>query len=148
MKAGFPWAVRCSGFVILFFAIVINILLRRRLPPRKAGPIVEWTAFREPAHVLFAISMFLVFWALYFGFFYVSPSEKSCWHLIFKSVLILSARSTPTPAMSSGSPISNPYISLSSPTPSVSPSDLFSATPPTAGSVPSTPSSPLPSSLA
>ena len=79
MTSGFSWAVRCSGFVILFFAIVINILLRPRLPPRKAGPIVEWAAFREPAYLLFAIGMFLIFWALYLGFFYVSPSEKHFW---------------------------------------------------------------------
>ncbi|MCJ1281871.1 hypothetical protein MMC26_001194 [Xylographa opegraphella] len=72
-QIGFPWAVRSAAFVALFFAVIINILLRPRLPPRKAGPIVEWAAFREPSYVLFAIGMFLIFWALYFGFFYVSP---------------------------------------------------------------------------
>lgn len=75
--SGFPWAVRCSGFIALCFAIAINLLLRPRLPPRKSGPIMEWAAFREPPYVLFSIGMFLIFWALYFGFFYVSPKTSS-----------------------------------------------------------------------
>ena len=58
----------------LFFSIIINLLLRPRLPPRKSGPIIEWAAFLEPAYVLFSIGVFLMFWALYFGFFYVRLS--------------------------------------------------------------------------
>ena len=71
---GFPWAVRCSGFIALFFAILVNLLIRPRLAPRKSGPIVEWSALREPAYVLFAIGMFLIFWSLYFTFFYVGDN--------------------------------------------------------------------------
>ena len=73
--SGFPWAVRCAGFVALFFSVIINLLLRPRLPPRKSGPIIEWAAFLEPAYVLFSIGVFLMFWALYFGFFYVRLSS-------------------------------------------------------------------------
>ena len=71
-QIGFLWAVNCSGFIMLLFAIAINLLLRPRLPPRKSGPLIEWDALREPPYVLFAIGMFLIFWAIYFGFFYVS----------------------------------------------------------------------------
>jgi MFS transporter, MCT family, solute carrier family 16 (monocarboxylic acid transporters), member 3 len=71
-QIGFPWAVRCSAFVALFVVFIANALMRPRLPPRKSGPLVEWAAFKEPQYVLFAAGSFFVFWALYFGFFYVS----------------------------------------------------------------------------
>ncbi|KAJ5201868.1 uncharacterized protein N7498_006531 [Penicillium cinerascens] len=70
-KIGFPWAVRCMGFVVLFMVIIILALLRPRLPPRKSGPLVEWSAFKEPAYMLFTLGVFLLYWTLYFAFFYV-----------------------------------------------------------------------------
>ncbi|KAE8333907.1 major facilitator superfamily domain-containing protein [Aspergillus sergii] len=70
-KIGFPWAVRCMGFVVLFMVIVILALLRPRLPPRKSGPLVEWGAFKEPAYMLFTLGVFLLYWTLYFAFFYI-----------------------------------------------------------------------------
>ena len=92
--SGFPWAVRCAGFVALLFSIVINLLLRPRLPPRKSGPIIEWAAFLEPAYVLFSIGMFLIFWALYFGFFYARSPLSSKGEFRNNGI----HRSTPTPA--------------------------------------------------
>jgi len=84
-RVGFPWAVRCSAFVVLTFAVAGVALLKPRLPPRKSGPWVEWGAFKEVPYLLFAAGMFLLFWALYFGFFYVSesmrPSPRSFAHV-------------------------------------------------------------------
>lgn len=59
------------GFVVLFMVIVTLALLRPRLPPRKSGPLVEWSAFKEPAYMLFTFGVFLLYWTLYFAFFYV-----------------------------------------------------------------------------
>jgi MFS family permease len=75
-KVGFPWAVRCLAFVMLAFAVAGVALLKPRLPPRKSGPWVEWGAFKEVPYLLFAAGMFLLFWALYFGFFYVSEATQ------------------------------------------------------------------------
>jgi MFS family permease len=74
---GFPWAVRCSALVALFICTVATLVLKPRLKPRKKGPLVEWSAFREPPYVLFIMGSFLIFWPLYFGFFYVS---LPCFH--------------------------------------------------------------------
>jgi MFS family permease len=71
-RVGFAWTVRTMAFVILFNAIVILLIARVRLPPRKTGPIVEWSAFREPSYTLFCIGMFFNLWAVYFAYFYVS----------------------------------------------------------------------------
>jgi MFS family permease len=71
-RVGFAWTVRTMGFVILFNSIVILLIARVRLPPRKTGPLVEWSAFREPSYTLFCVGMFFNLWAVYFAYFYVS----------------------------------------------------------------------------
>jgi MCP family monocarboxylic acid transporter-like MFS transporter 3 len=70
-KIGFVRAVQVQGYIALAFAIVINLLLRPRLPPRRTGPLVEWSAFGEPTYMLFTIGVFMLFWALYFCFFFI-----------------------------------------------------------------------------
>ena len=70
-KVGFAWTVRVMGFVMVFGIVMAGGFLRPRLPPRKTGPIVEWSAFKELPYALFAIGMFLNFWGLYVGFYYV-----------------------------------------------------------------------------
>lgn len=59
------------------FAIVILALLRPRLPPRKAGPIIELHAFLEAPYTLFTIGMFFIFLGLYFAFFYINSYATS-----------------------------------------------------------------------
>ena len=73
-KIGFGWTVRAMGLVILVNAAIVVATARVRLPPRKAGPLVEWDAFREPAYLLFCFAMFFDFWAVYFAYFYASLS--------------------------------------------------------------------------
>lgn len=75
-RLGFPWTVRVSGFVMLFNHLFTCTLLRPRLPPRKAGPLVEWRAFREPTYACFVAGMFFAFWGLYYGFFYVGTFAR------------------------------------------------------------------------
>jgi len=70
-QVGFPWAVRYAGFVALFIAAVSVTLIRPRLAPRKAGPLIEWGAFKEVPYLLYTLGSFLFFWALYFGLFFV-----------------------------------------------------------------------------
>lgn len=74
---GFGWTVRVLGFVMLATSIPATLLLQTRLPPRRAGPLVEWVAFKEPTYVLFCLGMFLNFWGLYFAFYYVGAFGRS-----------------------------------------------------------------------
>lgn len=73
-KIGFGWTVRTMGLVVLIVYGVVLLCVRTRLAPRKAGPIIDSTAFQETTYVLFAISMFITLWATYFVYFYVSIS--------------------------------------------------------------------------
>ena len=59
------------GFVSLFVAILINLLLRVRIPPRKSGPLADLKAFTELPYVFFCIGFFLIYWGVYFAFYYV-----------------------------------------------------------------------------
>lgn len=76
-KVGFPWAVRCAAFIALVNSVAACLMLRPYLPPRKAGPWVEWTAFRELPYMLFALGSFLNFYAIYTGLFFVSQRTHS-----------------------------------------------------------------------
>ncbi|KAL2009225.1 hypothetical protein VTN00DRAFT_7419 [Thermoascus crustaceus] len=75
-RAGFAWTMRTLGFITLGSQIPSFFFLRQRLPPRKTGPLVEWAAFKELPYTLFALGMFLNFWGLYVGFFYISSFAR------------------------------------------------------------------------
>lgn len=63
--------MRSMAFVTLFVAIVINLLLRVRIPPRTSGPLLDWRAFTEIPYIFFVLGFFLIYWAVYFAFYYV-----------------------------------------------------------------------------
>ncbi|PNP48314.1 hypothetical protein TGAMA5MH_00597 [Trichoderma gamsii] len=76
-RIGFPWAVRCAGFLALAMAVVANVLLKPRLPPRKTGPLLELKAFSELPYLLFSMAAFVYFYALYFVFFYINSYARN-----------------------------------------------------------------------
>ncbi|CZT14492.1 related to monocarboxylate transporter [Ramularia collo-cygni] len=76
-RIGFPWTVRVIGFVMLATNAVTIALYRTRLPPRKAGPLIEWTAFKEAPYALYCAAMFFNFWGLYFAFFYIGSYGRN-----------------------------------------------------------------------
>lgn len=69
--AGFGWTIRSMAFVTLFVSILINLLLRVRVPARTSGPLFDFHAFKELSYILFCVGFFLVYWAVYFAFYYV-----------------------------------------------------------------------------
>ncbi|KAI7473584.1 MFS monocarboxylate transporter-like protein [Hortaea werneckii] len=75
-RIGFPWTVRIIGFIMLATNAVTIAFYRTRLPPRRSGPIVELSAFREPIYVLYCVAAFMFFWGLYFAFFYVGSYAR------------------------------------------------------------------------
>lgn len=75
-RVGFGWTVRAMGFVMLSTMIVCAVFLHPRLPPRRSGPIVEWSAFTEKPYALFSIGMFFIFWGIYIGFYFVGSFAR------------------------------------------------------------------------
>lgn len=80
-KIGFPWAVRCIGFISLFLAIVACLILCRRPGQRAhARSLIDWKAFREPAFMMFSVSLTCVMLAFYVPIFYVASYGRTVIH--------------------------------------------------------------------
>ncbi len=85
-RVGFAWTTRVLAFVNMGFLLVALAFMRPRLPPRKSGPIVDWSAYREPVFVAFVFGVFALTWALYYYVLLcklplgspLSPSSASC----------------------------------------------------------------------
>jgi MFS family permease len=69
-QIGFGWTVRVVALLQLVTLIIAVIVMKSRLPPRKAGPLVEPKTFLQPSYTLYTIGAFLAFWGLYTPFFY------------------------------------------------------------------------------
>lgn len=52
-KIGFAWTARVLGFLNLGLLSVVFVFMRPRLPPRKSGPIIDMSAFKEPVYAFF-----------------------------------------------------------------------------------------------
>ena len=73
-RVGFGWTMRTVGFVQLATLVVANLGLRTRLPPRKVGPLVELSAFRDLEYLFYACGSFFVRHLHFlFSLFSVSP---------------------------------------------------------------------------
>ncbi|KAL8827911.1 MAG: hypothetical protein Q9191_002900 [Dirinaria sp. TL-2023a] len=70
-EIGFGWAVRVMAFIMLTTLLLSLSVMRSRLPPRKSGPIVDFSAFRDPGYSIFLASVFITYTGLYVPFFYV-----------------------------------------------------------------------------
>ncbi|KAF3479894.1 uncharacterized protein GIQ15_06870 [Arthroderma uncinatum] len=76
-KIGFGWTMRVIGLITAVTLAPGFFFLRQRIPPRRTGPFFELEAFREPTYSLYAIGMFLNFWALYIAFFYIGSFSRN-----------------------------------------------------------------------
>lgn len=80
-KVGFAWTVRVMASVICFNSVVVLSIAHVRLSPRRTGPLVEWSAFKDLPYTLFCVGMFLNLWAVYFAYFYISTFGKDIIHV-------------------------------------------------------------------
>lgn len=78
----FGWTLRAMGLVELVSYIIVLLLVRTRLPPRRSGPLVELAAFKELPFSFFAMGMFFTLWATFFTYFYVSRFKDYYLHFL------------------------------------------------------------------
>jgi MFS family permease len=79
-RAGLPWTLRAVGLVPLASLIICSILLRPRVPPRKAGALVDLEAFHNKAYTFYAIASFFLLEGLFFPFYYLSSHATTQIH--------------------------------------------------------------------
>lgn len=71
-RLGFAWTMRLIGFVHMVGFALVACLMKSRLPPRKAGPIIDWVAFKESVFLSYNAGLFFFNWAMYYTFYHVS----------------------------------------------------------------------------
>ncbi|KAJ2919884.1 hypothetical protein MD484_g581, partial [Candolleomyces efflorescens] len=76
-KVGFKWTMRILGFILLAVLCAANILMKRRLAPRKApGGMFNWKAFKYAPYTLYCLSAFVTFQGVYSFLTYVAVSAS------------------------------------------------------------------------
>ncbi|PLB45085.1 monocarboxylate transporter [Aspergillus steynii IBT 23096] len=70
-SAGFPWATRALGFMSFGTCCISFCLMRMRFEPKEKRKLVQLSAYKEPAFVMFSVAMFMGFLGFYNFLFYV-----------------------------------------------------------------------------
>ncbi|KFA60764.1 hypothetical protein S40285_06320 [Stachybotrys chlorohalonatus IBT 40285] len=87
--AGFPWTIRAMAFVQLGTLAISAVLMKPRLPPRRAGGLVDWSAFRELEYTFYVSAAFMSFWGIYFAFHYVAAYAEEILGMPYSNALDL-----------------------------------------------------------
>ena len=77
-SAGFPWAMRAAGFLILGMLIFANLTVKSRIPPtpRPWSPMDFVVPFKELPFSLTVVSAFLFFYGMFIPFTFVILSAQ------------------------------------------------------------------------
>lgn len=76
-KVGFGWTVRVLGFFNVVSLAVVIAFMKPRLPPRKAGPLVDAASLRDVPYLLHVLGLCFLMPAVYFVFYYVSHTSRN-----------------------------------------------------------------------
>jgi MFS family permease len=91
-RLGFSWTLRVIGLIQAGCFVISLLSLKPRIPPRKSGRLVEWSAFKELEYTYYALGAFMVrfpvccllsaniksqcFWGVYFAFFFIAAYAR------------------------------------------------------------------------
>ncbi|KAL2874238.1 hypothetical protein SGCOL_010606 [Colletotrichum sp. CLE4] len=72
-RAGWAWAIRTIGFIVLFFCGAAILLIDRRLPPDPNASVhPNVRILRDPAFALTTLGIFLMEWSIFIPLTYIS----------------------------------------------------------------------------
>jgi len=98
LEIGLPWAIRVVAFIMLGTLLISITVMRPRLPPRKAGPLINTAALKDPVFMVWLLAVFFIFIGLYTPFFYVETYALNLGidaDLSFYMLIIMNAASVP-----------------------------------------------------
>lgn len=77
-QIGFPWAVRCIGFIALATFSVPLTVLRMRVRVPKPRAFIDWSAFRDAPFMVFTLGVLICFIGQAVLIFYISfyPADR------------------------------------------------------------------------
>jgi len=74
---GFAWATRIFGFILLFLLIMMNLLVRSRLPRKPftsfSSVVPDLTVFMDLPFTFVTLGIFLMEWAIFVPLTYITP---------------------------------------------------------------------------
>ncbi|KAK3064498.1 hypothetical protein LTS18_006689 [Coniosporium uncinatum] len=78
VQVGFPWAVRCVGFIALATFLFPLIVFRMRVRVTKPRAMVDWSAFRDAPFMVFTLGVLVTFIGQTVLLFYISfyPADR------------------------------------------------------------------------
>ncbi|KAH8733813.1 major facilitator superfamily transporter [Ilyonectria robusta] len=88
-QIGFAWTIRSIALIQFATLILAGFFMKSRIPPRSAGPLVEWAAFRDLEYTFYAIGAYLAFWSTYFAFHYLAAFSRDILGMSYSSSLDL-----------------------------------------------------------
>ncbi|KAF4774126.1 major facilitator superfamily transporter [Colletotrichum scovillei] len=88
-KIGLGWTIRAIALIQVVTLIVAGLLIKTRIPPRQAAPLVEWAAFQESEYSFYAIGAFMCFWGTYFAFHFLAAFSRDILGLSYTDSLDL-----------------------------------------------------------
>ncbi|KAK2775196.1 hypothetical protein FQN53_003267 [Emmonsiellopsis sp. PD_33] len=79
---GFPWGIRAISLINLITMVPVNIVFRERCgwrcPPSRSA---DWLISGDLPYAMMMSGMFLIFWGLYFGFYFMISFSQDVMHL-------------------------------------------------------------------
>ncbi|SCV73621.1 BQ2448_6051 [Microbotryum intermedium] len=76
-KIGFGPAIRASGYLTIGLLIIACLTIDSRLPPRKTGPLIDFSHFGDHAYSSFVAGECLIIWGLYIPYFYIQSYSSA-----------------------------------------------------------------------
>ncbi|KAJ5103187.1 hypothetical protein N7532_003716 [Penicillium argentinense] len=102
---GLSWSIRVAGFIVATFLTIAFAFLRPIQNSQKKVKAFPFRSLKDLHYILFAISAFLAFWPIYFGFYYISQYAKDFLHFnsdqTFNLVIIMNAAGIPARVIAS-----------------------------------------------
>ncbi|KAI5863649.1 MFS general substrate transporter [Durotheca rogersii] len=86
---GFAWTARVLAFINLACLSVVFTFMRPRLPPRKSGPIIDFTAFRELVYNGVTVGIFATSMSNYFTFYYIASYGREILGLPYSEASVM-----------------------------------------------------------
>ncbi|XDG05182.1 hypothetical protein ABKA04_004797 [Annulohypoxylon sp. FPYF3050] len=86
---GFAWTTRVLAFINLTCLSIVFAFMRPRLPPRKSGPLIDWSAFREWPYLGVVGGIFATSMSNYFTFYYIASFGREALGLSYSAASIM-----------------------------------------------------------
>ncbi|KAI4844842.1 MFS transporter, MCP family, solute carrier family 16, member 10 [Aureobasidium sp. EXF-8845] len=88
-QIGFGWTMRVLGLINMIFLCTAGLVMKPRLPPRKSGPLVDFSAFKEVEYMLLSIGLCFHMSSLYFTNWYIASYGRDMLDLSYSSSIVL-----------------------------------------------------------